>query len=596
MVFSLLLGAWLFAQDLAARDLKPLVPEGALAVVEVPDAERLFAGWDGSPLARFWADGGAAKFFRPTRRGLERIRKDWLDPYGLTPEAMRRAMKGGAVLAFTGDPNKDFEDLDWVLIFEHGDSPELRAAFGRQPAVAGTKVEVSHLQAAGLNYTRTRLIREIPAKISDKQGLTAIEGVQQAQAPAVKRQLVRQYDVYFGDDMAVVAQGKGGNLEAILPKLAQQTSGAADAPQSATAAALRSLPPDSSLKLYVALNRLAKAAEGAKGGRNPMEFNPAGLHLSDFADGALGVQFKKDRIALTAKIRSGPVRRGVAQGLFLASGTPPEIAADLPSSATMVSTSNLPLDQVWDLLWPTLAEAAPAVCALFQGQVAAMETATGINVRQQILSRLAGGVGWFENPNPSQDHPWRTVTWIAPTREPGELEAAIRAVLQYGAQTFSAYHFEKVQLGAWPLYEIYLGQAQNQYKGEPAFYLCFADSWLLASAEPSGIRTWIDFRAGRAGRPSGGSLAKQADYRRAMDWSAVPYVGRWFGAAGQWPRMLNVLADWAGSKNSKKSNGMMPNLDAIPPSATWKNYFGPASANRTIDGNTMDFECAIFYP
>lgn len=577
------------------RDLAQLLPADTMVVINVRDVPGLMRKWDASPFGRFYDDPRAEAFFRPLRGEIDGFQRR----LGLDPSRLRGFFSGQLVLAGIAT-GKSKGALEWVLMARHNGDPQVLARLKRPPAPPGTTLRRIANKVGPYDITRLEIIRteaaEIPSvKSRPKKRKSAMpsldledlgQGAREAAPLTLERQVSEEYEDYFGPSLMIHAGTKGRPLARILERLAESgdPEGATTRPEFIK---LRQILGDGDIEVQINSGTLAGAAfKSDRKGLNLLGFNPAGLGLREVRASGLKLSLESGRAIVAGALLSPEPRSGIARALFLPDGPPPDAAALIPPEAVGYSSLAMPLPKLWRMAKETLQVVSPAVWMLLDAQFRSFEQRTGLKVDKALAGHLGGGVVRFALPAGASSGAHPTETTMVALRDGAAFRDALRTLLQFSAM-IGGYHLEVEKGGKAPIWTVVEGapNTPGAESGRPLLTLCVTDDWLLIGEGSQGVNAVL---ARMNGANAAASLKTQRVYRQVTGQlpegrfaTAVLGRGELYKKAVQ---TLLSLATLAGEESEFKSGGLTLNGGRAPEPRVWDEFFGPAGAALSRQG------------
>lgn len=584
----------------APRDLKQLLPADTLVVIDVRDVPGLLEKWDASPFSRFYDDPRTEAFFRPVRDEIDSIRRR----LGLPAERLRRFFSGQFVLAGIAT-GKSKNSLEWVMIARHNGDAQVLERLRRPPAPAGATLRRVPDKVGSYDITRLEVIRNVtgeiptaqPRKKKRKSAIPSLEledlglSPREASPLTLEQQVSEVYEEYFGSDLIIHAGARGRPLARILERLAQSgdPDGAVAKPEFVR---LReTLGAGADVELLMNAGALASAAlKTSRKGMELLAFNPSGLGLQELQAVGIKVSLEPGRAVVAGALLSPAPRFGVARALFLPDGPAPDLAALIPAEAIGYTAIAMPLPKLWRVGMETLHMASPAVAMLVDAQFKGFEQGTGLKVAEALTGHLGAQVARFALPAGRGAETHSEETTMIALHDSAVFREALRALLQFTAFV-GGYHMESDKSGRTSVWTLVEGapNTPGAESGRTLLTLCVTNEWLLIGEGRRGIDAVLA-RIDQDQSP-GVSLKTQPGYRQVAGQlpegrfaTAVLGRGALYKKAAQ---VIVQLATLAGERTEIKSGGVGLNGNRAPEPRVWDEFFGPAGAALSRQGNDL---------
>jgi hypothetical protein len=499
-------------------DLTGRLPPETIVAVQIPDVAGLIAKWRDSPLRGLYEDPRAQELIDPLRRKLGALDRRLSERARSSLGSALASIDGPLLLVGMPGPAGDGQPVQWALMFRPHDDATASVlleqiaieTLGDAGDRSRTVVQRSREISGARQITRLRAVRESSAEIPIPAPRSRDKDPRDKAPPSVAPSkgavgLVRKREVTDfhgysgpapdGGRVAILASVAGRPIDSILSVLEDPAGGwrASDFPaatENEASSAGTKAAGVGDFEVFVQLSKLARWVEAdSKRLDLPPALDVRALGLDDLQWLALRGELKPDRLDLAGRIKVDPRRRGIGRLLNAEPGAPPDAAKLAPAETLFYSAAGWPLDRLAGQLLDLLAVASPAIDQLIQGQLQNFETATGVNLRRDLLDGLGGQLVHFAVPAPAGgDGDAAHDVWMLETKTPAAFADALRTILTYGSQTFGAYRLDEDSRGEGAvLWTLRTGRPGSEYVGPPMFHVGLGGGWLLLGRRSGGI-------------------------------------------------------------------------------------------------------------
>ncbi len=602
LVMCVVLGPFVGAVSWAStmRDLTQYVPDGALLAVHVPSVPQLIEHWEDSPFYKFYGDARTAGFFRPVRGQIEQYKRRMLDHHQISPEQFTGFFNGGLVLAAMPASKGGSGPFEWLLLIEHNGDPRLIERFKVGPKSEGGRIERVTREYRGVDYQTIRLIREEKSSIPVGKSKTGDEKVRTGNQ-AARRQVVDEFDDYFGRSLIVHAGARGKPIHRVLELLADPESGPSLGADPALRELRETLDPDPDIEVYADLEGLARYYENVVAAAE-LGLDLKALHLDQLEVAMIKLDLRADRVVAELAVRGPEPRRGVSRLLFLIEGDGPQLGARLVPPETLIYTSTrLPLSQGWKILWEMAGEAMADFRETLEPQMEALGRGAGIDLETQLFGQLGSDLVRFVLPGGGRRGRSEPSTYVIGLRDGRVFGEALDALLRTASRTFGGFFVEESQVRGRTTLTLYSGRPELTTPGSTRalMHMCSTDRWFIAGRRRDGIEAVLE-RLDADGVPV---LRDKPTYQDVMgqlpaDRCAESYadiggIARWL-ARGLPPGVLPSSLPGGGGASDGGAGLVAPFM--TPATDVWGEYFGPVASARRIDGDTFRMQIMMLYP
>lgn len=558
----------------AARiDLAPLLPDNTIAVIEAPSMPALQEAFERSRAYQMYRGEAGGEVFRALKREAARAKDRVVDPGAVSDEQLRAFANGRVILAAIPRDGENAKSIDWVLVFEHNGDPNVLKALNAGPKPGNARIEKSEQQAGALTITQVRIVREVAAKIPGaKKG-----------APKALKQVSERYEQYFGPSIGVYGPASGGPVRRVVERLGRMQSGEAlRAP--AVVSAQASLKPAGQIIVMLDVGRIVhREIAEAKRDNEIFTFNPNAFEVEGVR-AAASIDFKPGRIGIEVVVETPRDSRGIARLITLSNPLAMETAELVPSDAIAYSALGYPLGDGWRTLHEVLAQAFPTMELTLQAELQNLRKTTGNDVE----SGLAGSLGdtFVRFVRGKGKNQAEMSTSMLRIKDEKAFRASLDVLLSYLSARFVQARKEDY-LGQ-PLWGLKTGFPDPNTQFEPEFWIAVADGWFITAERGDNMREAI--RQVHEKQPD--SLAKRREFKDAIAKLPADRQGEAFVDVGAMARVIDVPKPLKSAAEDLKIKQLMPG-DATAFGKLWDQYFVPAVAARTVEGNRMQIEIRI---
>ena len=577
------------------RDLTRYVPAGALLAVHVPSVPQLIQHWEDSPFYKFYGDARTAGFFRPVRGQIEQYKRRMLEHHQISPEQFMGFFNGGLVLAGMPASKGGSGPFEWLLLIEHNGDPRLIERFKAGPKPDGGRIERVTREYRGVDYQTIRLIREEKSSIPVGKSKTGGEKVR-AGNRAARRQVVDEFDDYFGRSLIVHAGARGKPIHRVLELLADPASGPSLGAVPALQELREALGPDPDIEIYADLEGLARYYENAVAAEE-LGLDLKALHLDQLEAAMIKLDLRADRVAAELAVRAPEPRRGVSRLLFLSEDDGPQTGARLvPPETLLYSSTRLPLSQGWKILWEMAGEAMAEFSETMEPQMEALGRGAGIDLDTQLFGQLGSDLVRFVLPGGGRRGGREPSTYVIGLRDGQVFGDALDALLRTASRTFGAFFVEESRVRGRTTLTLYSGRPELTTPGSTRalLHMCSTERWFIAGRRRDGIEAVLE----RLDADSAPVLRDKPTYQEIMgqlpaDRCAESYAD--IGGIARWLEQGLPPGVLPGPSPGGRGAGLVAPF-MTPATDVWGEYFGPVGSARRIDGDTLHVQIMMLYP